>query len=124
MLKKRFASFLLTIGLAALILFVISLLSLQSRNNTADAGLNFNLLLIGLAASTAAYFLMKGAISESRESEAVGRFKTVKRMAAIRRGEIPKSERKKRKKKKKGEKEEGEDETNEDEESSKEKKPD
>lgn len=116
MLKKRLASFLLTIGLAALFLFVISL---QSRNDTTDTGLNFNLLLIGLAASTAAYFLMKGAISENSEVESPGRFKTVKRITAIRKGEIPKPERKKRRKrKKKGE----EDETSEDEEDSEEKK--
>lgn len=122
MLKKRFGSFLLTIGLAALFLFVISL---QGRNDAANTGMNFNLLLIGLAASTAAYFLLKGALSESSEMESPGRFKTVKRMAAIRKGEIPKPERKKRKKKKKkGEEEEDEDEDDGDGENDKEKKSD
>lgn len=52
---------------------------------------------------------MKGALSENTESESPQHFRSVKRMAAIRRGEIPKPERKKRtrrKRKKKGETEE------------------
>lgn len=114
MLKRRIGSFLLVIGLAALFLFVISLQAPQDNSQNTTA--NFNLFLIGFAASAAGFFLIKGSISENAESAPAERFRTVKRMAAIRRGDIPKSERKKRrrrKKKKDGDEEENGDTKNE-----------